>query len=155
LTGTLGARILLTVLGAAGMIIGAFLAWFGGEQAPTEGTEGTSMNWSIFYSTEDPFGADFITSAGFVAIVLGLLALLGMAFRTGWLTRLAGALGIVAIVLYVITLYRVEGADFGVGEIGIGAWLVLIGGILALIGGFLGTRTVVAQRATAPPPPAA
>ncbi|HJV04403.1 MAG TPA: hypothetical protein VJ868_03995, partial [Actinomycetota bacterium] len=93
-------------------------------------------------------------SVGFVTIILGLLALLGMAFRTGWLTRIAGALGIVVFVLYAITLYRVPG-DAGFGEIGIGAWLVLIGGILALIGGFLGTRTVVQQPATAPPPPAA
>jgi hypothetical protein len=155
LAGTLAARMVLTVLGAAGMIVGAFLAWFPADQAPPGATDGTSMNWSIFYSTDDPFGAGFFTSAGFVTIILGILALLGMAFRTGWLTRLAGALGIVAIVLYAISLYRVEGANFGVGEIGIGAWLVLIGGILALIGGFLGTRTVVQQRATAPPPPAA
>jgi hypothetical protein len=155
LTGTLGARMLLTVLGAAGMIVGAFLNWFPTDQAPPGGTDGVSMSWSILYSTDDPFGASFITSVGFVAIVLGVLTLLGMAFRTGWLTRLAGALAIVAIVLYAITLYRVEGQDFGVAEIGVGAWLVLAGGVLALIGGFMGTRTVVQQVATAPPPPAA
>lgn len=153
--GTFAARVLLTVLGAASMVVGAFLDWFPAEQAPPGGTEGTSMNWSIFYSTDDPFGAGFFTSAGFVAIILGILAVVGLAFRTGWLTRLAGALGIVAIVLYTISLYRVEDAGFGIGDLGIGAWLVLAGGILALIGGFLGTRTVITRAATAPPPPAA
>jgi hypothetical protein len=154
--GTFAARVLLTVLGAASMIVGAFLSWFASEQVPPgAGTDGTSMDWSIFFSTEDPFGAAFFTSAGLVAIVLGILALLGLALRTGWLTRVAGVLAIVAIVLYTISLYRVEDAGFGIGELGLGAWLVLVGGILALIGGFMGTRSVVTRTATAPPPPAA
>jgi hypothetical protein len=151
--GTLVTRMVLTVLGGAAMILGAFLDWFPADQAGGVGTEGTATSWSAFYSTDNPFGASFFASAGFVAIVLGVLALLGLAFRTGWLTRTAGALGIVAIVLYAITLYRVPGADYGLGEIGLGAWLVVGGGVLALIGGFMGTRTVATTRVTAPPAP--
>jgi hypothetical protein len=149
--GTSAARMILTVIGGAAMILGAFLPWFPEAQAG-QGTEGTAMSYTIFYSTDTPFGASFFASAGFVAIVLGILALLGLAFRTGWLTRLAGALGIAAIVLYAITLYRVEG-DLGVGDIGVGAWLVAAGGLVALIGGFMGTRTVVTTAAPAPPAP--
>jgi hypothetical protein len=146
--GTLATRMVLTVIGAAGMIVGAFLKWV--DQADQMGTEiEVQVLWSLNVAGE----SGFVTSVGFVTIVLGLLALLGLAFRSGWLTRIAGALGIVAIVLYAITLYRVPGADFGLGDIGLGAWLVLGGGFLALIGGFMGTRTVATTSATAPPAP--
>jgi hypothetical protein len=80
-----------------------------------------------------------VRTVGFGAIVLGLLALLGLAFRSGWLTRLAGALGIVGFVLVAIELYRANGGQ----AFQFGAWLALVGGIVALIGGFFGTRTVV------------
>jgi hypothetical protein len=147
--GTLATRMVLTVIGAAGMIVGAFLKWL--DQADQIGTEiEVQVLWSLDVAGE----SSFITSVGFVTIVLGLLALLGLAFRSGWLTRIAGALAIVLFVLYAITIYRVPG-DAGVGNIGIGPWIVLAGGVLALIGGFMGTRTVVRQQATAPPPPAA
>lgn len=159
--GGLSARIILTLLGAAAMIVGAFLSWFnfpGGapEGIPGIGTKGIEWNWSILFSTDDPFGASFFTSSGFIAIALGLLALLGLALKTGWLTRLAGVLGIVVVILYAISLYRVpEGQSgpggFGISEIGIGAWLVAAGGLIVLIAGFLGSRRVVAATVPAAP----
>jgi hypothetical protein len=142
------------------MIGGAFLKWFnvGGDveaQAAAAGVDlpnaGTSLSWSIFYSTKDPSDPGFFTSAGFVVIVLGVLALLGLVLRTGWLTRLAGVLAIVAIIAYAITLYRVEGEDLGIGSIGIGAWVVLAGGLIVLIGGFLGSRRIVSANVPAAP----
>lgn len=148
--GGLSGRIILTLLGAAAMIVGAFLDWFSfpdaeGIPAGVElpGTAGIEWNWSVLYSTNDPFDASFFTSIGFVSIVLGLLALLGLALRTGWLTRLAGVLAIVIVVLYAITLYRVTEDQLGVAEIGLGAWVVAAGGLIVLIGGFLGSRRVV------------
>ena len=141
--GGLMTRIVLSALGAAGMIIGAFLAWFSfaeGDVPPGVGLTGLDVSNSVFYSTDDPFGASFIGSAGLAAIILGVLALLGMAFRTGWLTSLAGALGIIAFVLVLITLYRVPDGGFTVSNVGIGLWVVLAGGVLALIGGFFGAR---------------
>jgi hypothetical protein len=147
--GTLATRMVLTVIGAAGMIVGAFLKW--SDQADQIGTE---IKVQELWSTNVSGESSFVTSVGFVTIVLGLLALLGLAFRSGWLTRIAGALAIVVFVLYAITIYRVPG-ESGVGNIGIGPWIVLAGGVLALIGGFMGTRTVIQQPATAPPPPAA
>jgi hypothetical protein len=141
--GGLATRLLLSVLGAAGMIIGAFLAWlrFGeGMVPPDVGLTGIEISNSIFYVTDEPFGASFIESAGLAAIILGVLVLLGMAFRSGWLTSVAGVLGIIAFALVLITLYRVPDADFDVSNVGIGLWVVLAGGVLALIGGFFGTR---------------
>ena len=159
--GGLSARIILTILGAGLMIAGAFLSWFNFGEIPAgadvPGGAGTELSWSLFYSTVNPFAQPgdpqaFFTSAGFVVIVFGLLALLGLATSTGWLTRLAGALGIVAIVAYAITLYRVTDDDLGIGEIGIGAWMVLAGGLVVLIAGFLGSRRVMT--AAVPPAPA-
>jgi hypothetical protein len=153
--GGLSMRILLTLLGVALMIGGAFLGWFNfGEVPPgaqVPGAAGIEISWKIFYDAgvDNPFDASFFTSAGFISIILGLLALLGLALSTGWLTRLAGVLAIVAIVAYAITLYRVEGADLNIGEIGLGAWFVALGGLIVLIAGFLGNRRVVTAQVPA------
>lgn len=131
--GSLVARIILTVLGAAAMVLGAFLDWVGDAGFNAVGTE---IEWTVFFSTSvDQVG--LLTSAGLVVIVLGVLAAVGLIPPRGWLTRLAGALGIIAFVLVLISLYRAEGS---VANARIGLWLVLIGGVLAVIGGFLGPR---------------
>jgi hypothetical protein len=148
----LATRLVLSVLGAAGMIIGAFLPWFRfgeGEAPPGIGLTGIEVSNSIFYSTDDPFGASFVESAGLAAIILGVLALLGMAFRSGWLTSVAGVLGIIAFALVLISLYRVPDAGFDVSNVGIGLWVVLAAGVVALIGGFFGTRPTAVASTTA------
>jgi hypothetical protein len=145
----MAARVIFALLGAAGLIVGAFLPWFSfdaGEAPPGIGLDGVEVSNSVFYSTDDPFGASFIESAGLIAIVLGVLALLGLVFRTGWLTTLAGVLGIVAVALVVITLYRVEGQDFDIFNTGGGLQLVLAGGVLCVIGGFFGARSRIVSR---------
>lgn len=145
----MAARMIFTLLGAAGLIVGAFLAWFSfdaGDVPPGTGLEGVETKYSVFYSTDNPFGASFIESAGLIAIVIGVLALLGLVFRTGWLTTLAGVLGIVAFALVLVTLYRVEGQDFGIQTVGLGLWLVLAGGVLCVIGGFFGARSKIVSR---------
>jgi hypothetical protein len=147
--GGMAARILFTILGAAGLIGGAFLSWWAfdeGQVPPETETAGVNTSYSIFYSTDFPFGASLIESAGAVTILLGILALLGLVFRTGWLTTLAGVLGLVAFALFVITLYRVPDPSLSVGNIGLGAWLVLAGSILCVIAGFFGARPRVVTR---------
>lgn len=141
--GSLAARIGLTLLGAAGLIVGPLLDWISG--GPSKGTE---VELKIFYSTDVAGEADFITSAGFVVLIVGLVAILGLALPRGWLSSLAGALGIVAYALFVITLFRAEG---GFGDIGIGMWLILAGGLMALSGGFFGSRRVRVTTTAAPP----
>jgi hypothetical protein len=126
-------RVVLTLAGAAAMVLGAFLNWW-------HGTAGTSLTNHAFY--QETFGTtgNFVATAGFVSIVLGLVALVGLASGSGWLTRLAGALGIVAVVLYGIQVYR---ADTSLTAMSVGAWVALAGGVVALIGGFMGRPTAV------------
>jgi hypothetical protein len=143
--GSLGMRIGLTVLGAAAMIASAFLVWFAAGFA----LAGTELSYGVLSPVGEigDAGATMVESVGIVAIGLGAFALLGLAFATGWLTRLAGALGIVAFAMYVIRLFT-EGGDTPVLEvIGLGAWIFLAGSVLALVGGFMGTarRVVVPE----------
>ena len=137
--GGLTVRILLTLLGAGAMIVGAFLDWLGGQP-------GNILEWAVFYAPRDPTAqATLATSAGGVFILLALLALVGLAFRTGWLTRIAAALALAGWVMIVITLFRFElpplgGSSTGLGAIQIGLWAIVAGSLLALIGGFFGSR---------------
>jgi hypothetical protein len=127
-------RVLLTLLGAAGLIVSAFMDWI-------DGTTAVNLDIRAFWeATFDQESATFIATVGFVMIVLGLLVIVGMAPRSGWLTSLAGALAIAAFVLFAIQVYR---ADRTFNDIDPGAWVALAGGVLALIGGFFGARRAV------------
>jgi hypothetical protein len=129
-----GVRVLLTLAGAAGLIIGGFMDWI-------RDTSAVDVRVSALWDTPESFETrTFVATVGFVTIVLGLLAVLGLAARSGWLTRVAGALGLVVFILFLIQVYR---ADQDVGVIQAGAWVVLAGSILALVGGFFGSRTAV------------
>jgi hypothetical protein len=129
-------RVLLSAAGAAGLIVGSFLNFLAG-------INGTDMDDRAFYTTNFLTTGTFVRTVGFVMIVLGLVALLGLAPRSGWLTRIAGALGIIAFVLVAIQAYRAPGGQ----ALQTGAWVCLAGGIVALIGGFLGTRRTVVPAA--------
>jgi hypothetical protein len=132
--GSVLGRVFLTVLGAAGMIVGTFLEWVGGEPA-------TQLSYRVFFQPAPDADPVFLTSAGAVIIAIAVLALLGLS--ANWLTRLAGALGIAAFVLFAISVYRAESTSAFLESIEIGAWLTLAGGVVATIGGFIGTRRVV------------
>jgi hypothetical protein len=131
-SGSLVARVLLTLAGAAGLVIGGFLDWW-------HTTVGTSLDYKAFYQTTFATTDNFVQTAGFVAVVLGLVAVVGLA-TTGWLSRLAGALAIAGFVLYAIQVYRV---DTSLSAVSVGAWLMLAGGVVALIGGFVERPAVV------------
>ena len=137
----LAVRIVLTLAGAALMIVSAFLDW-------TEGFAGIDLGVDVLWTATPNTEPNFIASVGFVAIVLGLIAIVGLALRTGVLTSLAGALGIVAFILFVVSIYRIEG-DFGVQDVALGGWLLLAGGVVALIGGFFGARPTAVVTTTA------
>jgi hypothetical protein len=134
-------RVVLTLVGAAGLVVSAFMDWINGT---------TAVNLDIRSLWESGFEGEsetFIATVGFVAIVLGLLAIVGLAPRSGWLTRIAGALGIVLFVLFTIQVYR---ADLAVDDIDPGAWVALAGGLVALVGGFFGARRAVVATPTGP-----
>ena len=125
-------RMVLTILGAAGMIVGAFLVWVYNTNSGS--ILGTELPLRSFYRPVFASTSSFVTSPGAVMILLGLIALLGMAGWGGWLTRIAGALGIIALVLLTIEMNR---AGLALPEsIGPGMWVALAGSVVALVGGF-------------------
>ena len=131
----IGLRVILTLLGALGLIVSAFLPWLdgvGGLELPLR-----ALIETTFTETSSTF-----TTVGFAAIVLGLLAVVGLAARFGGLTRAAGALGIVMVILFAIQVYRETGSV----EMREGAWVALGGAIVAVIGGFMGWGTPVATQ---------
>lgn len=122
-------RMVLTIVGAAATIVGSFMTW-------VDGIQGTGLPLRSFYRPVFAGTPTFITSAGAVMILLGLIALLGMAGLSGWLTRIAGALGIIALVLVTIEMSR-AGRSLP-ADIGPGMWVALAGNVVALVGGFFG-----------------
>jgi hypothetical protein len=127
-------RIVLTLVGAGMIVVGAFMHW-------VRNILGTNLSWKAFYSTDLVHAHSFVESVGFVFIVLALLGIVGLAAWTGGLGRLAGALGIAGFVLFAIQVFRasgqnIEGLDT---RIEIGAWLALAGSVIVLIAGFLST----------------
>ena len=132
-TGTV-TRIVLTLVGAGMMVVGAFMHW-------VRNVLGTNLSWKAFYSTDLVHAHSFVESVGFVFIVLALLGIVGLAAWTGGIGRLAGALGIAGFVLFAIQVFRasgqnIEGLDT---RIEIGGWLALAGSVIVLIAGFLST----------------
>ena len=128
-------RIVLALAGAAGMIVSLFMNW-------VRSTLATDISVRALFQTSQVRNPNFVESIGFVMLVLGLLAIVGLAPRTGWLTSLAGALGIVVFVLLLVQMYR-EPGNLTVNDLDSGAWVGLAGSVVALIGGFFGTRTAV------------
>jgi hypothetical protein len=119
----MAARVLLTLIGAAGLIVGAFMQWF-------KGMTGTRLSFQALYT--HPFRPEprLWNTVGFYVLVLAFAAVVGLA-TSGWLTRLAGSLGIVIFILIIIQLYLPH-AQFLPGP---GPWLVLSGGMVAAVGG--------------------
>jgi hypothetical protein len=141
---SLAVRLLLTLVGAAGLIVSAFMNWIHGINGVDLSIKALWQDTAIQSHT-----SSFVQTVGFAAIVVGLVAILGLAPRSGWLTRFAGAVGIAGFVLFLIQVYRNSG-NLNVGDVQIGAWVMLAGSVVALIGGFFGSRTaVVAPAATA------
>lgn len=133
-------RLLLTLAGAAALIVSAFLNW-------TRNTEASKLTDRGLYQTDFATRSDIVKTIGGLAILLGILAVIGLIDRTGWLSRLAGALGIVLFILFAIEVYR-----SAYHSLQAGAWLALAGGVVLLIGGMLTPRapeelpTVVEER---------
>ena len=132
----LAVRVILSVGAAVLLLIGSFLEW-------TNGTDGSALSIQALWET-DAGTAGFFASAGLVTAICGALIILGLAFKSGWLTRFAGAAALVTFTLVVIQQGRAGNLDT-LEDVGLGLWMVLAGGVLALIGGFFpATRTVAA-----------
>ena len=119
-------RLILTVVGAAGLVVGAFMKW-------NHDVKGTDLGWRALFQSSFTTAGDIWRTVGGGAIALGVLAVLGLAERSGWLTRLAGAIGLAGFILFVIQAER--SSDHGLQ---IGSWLALAGSIVCLLAGASG-----------------
>jgi hypothetical protein len=125
-------RLVLGALGAAGLFVGAFLAW----------VNDIDLSNRVFFTTDVRATTQFLASAGAITIAIGLVALLGLTLINGWVVRLAGMAGIIAFVLSVISMARAQGFSLP-QDIGIGMWVLLAGSVLTMIAGFVPTTRVV------------
>jgi hypothetical protein len=132
-------RMVLTLVGAAGMVVSALMDWVRGTAASDISVRGL---WSTDFSRT---GGNWLFTISAVMVGLGLLAIVGLAPRTGWLTSLAGALGIAVFVLLLVQASR---ADLGVSDMDAGAWIGLAGSVVALVGGLVGTRAETVSGST-------
>ncbi|HEX8098581.1 MAG TPA: hypothetical protein VF660_00085 [Actinomycetota bacterium] len=121
--GAMAGRVLLTLIGASGLVVGAFMDW-------VRGVRGMNLSIQALFSTRVAERADLPATVGFVALVIGIVAIVGLA-TGGWLTRLAGAVAIVVFVLLIIQLYSGHAPQLP----GPGPWLMLTGGMVAAVGG--------------------
>jgi hypothetical protein len=129
---------LLGLIAGILMIVGAmFLDWLSALAS-----KGTDAGIAIFWSTNPAGEPSFFASAGFVVLIIAAITLLGAALgRGGWVV-LGGVLAVLAFVLVIVSFYRLEGADLGIGDAGLGLWGILVGGVLAIIAGSMSRRTV-------------
>ena len=134
--GQLGLRLLLTVLAALLMIGGSFATWttegkgFCRHNSPDGCLDYQEVVQKVASHSvgSPPTGALWVVgSAGFVTIVLGALALLGL--RKGRSTWLAGILGVAFLVVIAV---RVGGVHAGLA-------IPFLGAVLAIVAGFLPT----------------
>jgi hypothetical protein len=130
---------MLGVLAGALMVVGAmFFDWLSGFDS-----KGADNGVAIFWSTDVEGEPMFFASAGFVVLLMAAITLIGAAMRRyGWVLY-GGILAVLGFVLIMISFYRLEGANLGIGDAGLGLWMILAGGILAIAAGVMGRRPTV------------
>lgn len=132
-------RMTLTLLGAMGMVAGAFLPWVG--FSPLDGVQ---WSYLVYGETIDvrflPLSADaqrfvptILISAGIVAIFFGALAAFGLTGKKGRLTRVCAILCALFVTVFLLGLW----VGAGSGAPGLGAIVVYLGCLVAFIGGLL------------------
>jgi hypothetical protein len=127
-------RLALVAIGVAGLLVGAFLEW-------VNGINGIDLSNRVFFRADIQTTTRFVESSGFVAMAIGLVAVLGLALVSGWLIRLAGIAGIIAFVLSVISLARIQDPSLP-GDIGVGLWMLIAGSIVIVFAGFVPTTRI-------------
>ena len=130
-------RVLATLIGAAALVVGAFLDWIPNRT-------GDRLTLKALAQTDFGPQSDLMKTVGGLSILIALVAVVGLADRTGWLTRVAGSAALVVFVLFAAQAFRYFGHDLGAAtrDARAGVWFVLAGGLALLIGGFLGASIV-------------
>jgi hypothetical protein len=126
-------RVLFTLLGAALMALGAFMPW-AGDVRGTQFTIPALVHFATKASGNPPnisSPASFFLSCGLVLIVLAVIAGLGILSPRARLTKLGGALGLLALVGVMVVMAS--------NDLNYGVFVSLFGSVMALAAGFLGT----------------
>jgi hypothetical protein len=144
----LAVRVVLTLIGAAALIGGAFINWLPGKR----NFVGIHLSGKVFFQAAFNHHPVFWKSAGFAMIVLGAVAFVGLIPRSGWLTSLAGAVAVAGFVLFLVEVAR--GGGPRMADIRLGAWLALGGGVVSMVGGAFGHRRRVEAQYSAVATPA-
>lgn len=132
--GGFASRMLTTIIGAGLLMAGGLLEWI------VPSVSGGELSYRVFYRVSAlEAGADFLSSAGAIIVLIGIVAVAGMANFSGVVTRLMGALGLIAFALFGVTMGRSGDLSFP-SDVGLGAWLVLAGSIVAIVAGFVASR---------------
>src|SRR4029453_6131863 len=126
-TGMMVVRTILTLAGAAALVIAVFQPWI-------HGATGDTLAFDAYWKMNPATDVNFWQSAGLVALGGAIVGVLGLMTLGGWITRLAGAVAIVGFGLIVVELARANAAL--PDEIGAGLGGVLGGGV-AMVGGSL------------------
>jgi len=133
--GRIRARLVFTLIGAAALVVGAFLDWTGS-------LAGDKLTLRSLVQNDFHTRSNMLHTVGAVSVLIAIVAVLSLLDLTGWLTRLTGLAGIVLFVMFAVQLYRHYGQDFSpaIRAVRPGAWLQLGGGAVLLIGGMVRYR---------------
>lgn len=130
------ARLALTLIGAAALVVGVFLDWTTGSA--------TGDKLTLRSLVQNDFGTtdDMLRTVGAVSVLIAVVALLGLLDRTGWLTRLAGFAAVVLFAMFAVEVFRHHGEHFGPAYDALrpGAWCQLGGGVVLGMSGLVRYR---------------
>ena len=130
-------RAVLTVASVAALAVGAFMDWI-------NETTGDNLAFDAYWRNPTATTDTLMRSAAVLMIGIAVAGLLGLAFRGGWLLRLAGAVGLAGVLLLFVQMGRADMSILDDTEEGL--WLCLAGATGLLIAGFVPTTKVVAER---------
>lgn len=128
----------VAIAGVAALAVGAFLDW-------VSGTTGDRLAFDAYWRANPGTADTFLTSAAIGMLGVAVLGVLGLAFLSGWLLRLAGAIGLAGGLLLFVQMGRADLAI--VDATGLGLWLCLAGSALLLVAGFIPATRIVTESA--------
>ncbi|HWG25121.1 hypothetical protein [Actinospica sp.] len=135
LAGRIQTRLAFTLIGAAALVVGAFLDW-------TRSLAGNKLTLRSLVQNDFYTRSNMLHTVAAISVLIAIVAVLSLLDPSGWLTRLAGLAGLVLFVMFAIQVYRHDGQNFrpAVDALQPGAWLQLGGGVVLLAGGLVRYR---------------
>jgi hypothetical protein len=125
-------RVVLTLAGAAALVIAVFQVWI-------NSANGDALAFDAYWKMNPATDVNFWRAAALVPLGCAVLGVIGLMSLSGWISRLAGAIAIIAFGLIVVELAR---ADATLPDaIGSGLWWMLGGGVVMVIGSLVAPTT--------------